>query len=107
RQRENIDDSASGGSQYRYESLGYVISAKENHGQQPFERGTIAQIILERDAGVVDEDVQSVDLLGGHANLCGVRDVEHQRRDAAVSVKKRLARAGIDPLRASPQRFVD
>src|SRR5262245_64392966 len=63
RQRENIDDGASGASQYRYESLGYVISAKEIDGQQPFERGTIAQIILERDAGRSEEHTSELQSL--------------------------------------------
>jgi hypothetical protein len=30
-------------------------------GQRPFERGTIAQVIVKRQAGVIDEDIEIVE----------------------------------------------
>jgi hypothetical protein len=39
-------------SQYRQESLGHVICAKEIHCEEPFERGAIAQVVLERNTGI-------------------------------------------------------
>jgi hypothetical protein len=72
-----------------------------------FERGTIAQPIGQRHAGVVDEDVERSDLLRSPLNLGRICDVQGQRRDALVGMNQRLARTGIHPRRASPQGFLD
>jgi hypothetical protein len=73
----------------------------------PFERGTIAQLSGQRHAGVVEEEIERSDLLGNLSNLRRIRDVQGERRDAAVGVKQRLARTGVHPLRASRQGFLD
>jgi hypothetical protein len=72
---------------------------------EPFERGAIAQVVLERNTGIVDEDVQSVDFLDGRPDLRRIGDVQRQGRDPTVGVDKGLARAGIRfaPLRASSE----
>jgi hypothetical protein len=57
--------------------------------------------------GIVDEDIESVDFPDGRANLRGTGHVQCQRRDALIGVGKGLARAGIDPFRASPQSLLD
>jgi hypothetical protein len=45
----------------------------------------VAQIVIERDAGVVDEHVQRTDLLGRPCDLRCVGDIECQRRHPPVS----------------------
>ena len=72
-----------------------------------FERGTIAEVIVVRHAGVVDEDVERLDALDGCLNLRGVGHVQGQGRDAPIRVGQGLARTGVHPLRASPQGFLD
>jgi hypothetical protein len=69
--------------------------------------GTIAQVIGERDAGVVDEDVERCDSFHGLLNLRCVGHVQDQGSDARIRVTQRLARRGIHPLRASPQGLLD
>jgi hypothetical protein len=73
----------------------------------PFERGTIAQVIVSRQASVIDEDIERFDSLDRSLNLRSVGHVQGQWRDALIPVGQRLARTGIHPLRASPQRFLD
>jgi hypothetical protein len=69
----------------------------------PFERGTIAQVIVKRDAGIIDEDIERFCSLDSFANLRSVGHVQGQGRDAPIQVGQGLARPGIHPLRASPQ----
>ena len=71
-----------------------------------FDHRAIAQIIVERDAGVVDEDIERCDFLDCRLNLRSVRDVERQRRDTRVGMRQRLARSGIDAPGAALQCFV-
>ena len=73
----------------------------------PFERGAIAQVIIERQAGVVDEDVERPDSPDSALNLLGIGYVQGQRRDALIQVGQGLARTGVHPLRASAQGFLD
>ncbi len=73
----------------------------------PFERGTIAQVIVKRQAGVIDEDIERFDSLDSSLSLRSVGHVQGQGRDAPIQVGQGLARAGIHPLRASPQGFLD
>jgi hypothetical protein len=73
----------------------------------PFEHGTIAQIVVQRDAGVVDEDIESFDLIGSCLDLGGAGHVKGQGRDAPAGVSQGLARAGIHPLRASGESLSD
>ena len=72
-----------------------------------FEHGTIAQIIVKRQAGVVDEYIERFDSLDSVLNLRSVGHVQGQGRDAPIQVGQGLARTGIHPLRASPQGFLD
>ena len=39
-----------------------LIGAEEVDGEKPFDRGTIAQVIVKRYAGVVDEDIERSDV---------------------------------------------
>ena len=73
----------------------------------PFERGKIAQVIVKRHAGVVDEDIEGFDPLDSGLNLRHVRDVQGQGRDAPIQVDQRLARTRIHPFRPSSQGFLD
>src|SRR5205823_7184251 len=93
--------------QLRQEGLGYAIGAEEVDGEVPFERGTIAQVVVERDAGVVDEDIERFDVLDGCLNLRRIGDVEGQRRDPRIRVNQGLPRTGIDPSGATEQGLLD
>ena len=84
-----------------------MVGAEEIHSQQPLERGPIAELVLQRDTGIVDEDVEVCDLAGGRPDLSGIGDVERERRNAGVSVDEGLPRAGVDPGRASAQCLLD
>ena len=50
----------------------------------PFERGTIAQVIVKRQAGVIDEDIERLDSLDSCLNLRRVGHVQGQGRDATI-----------------------
>jgi hypothetical protein len=72
-----------------------------------FKRGTFAEVIEERQAGVVDEHVERLDTLDRCLSLRSVGHVQGQGRDPPILVHQRLARTGVRPLRASPQRLLD
>ncbi len=72
-----------------------------------FEHGTITQVIEQRDAGVVDEDVKRLDLPGRVLNLRGAGHVQGQGRDPLVGAGQGLARAGIHPPGTSAEGFFD
>jgi hypothetical protein len=65
-----------GPGQKRQEGLGHAPGAEQVDGQVPFQRGRIAQVVVTEHAGVVDEDVERVDLLGGCLDLRGVGHVQ-------------------------------
>jgi hypothetical protein len=72
-----------------------------------FDHVEIAEIVVDGDAGIVDEDVEGVDVVGCLPDLLNVGHVQRQRRDAPVQVGEGVARTGIHSLRASPQGFLD
>ena len=61
------------------------------------ERAAIAEVVVERHAGVVDEDVERLDPLDRGLDLRRVGHVEDQRRDAPVAMGDRPAGAGVHP----------
>ena len=69
--------------------------------------GAIAQVVVEGDAGVVDENVEGLDRSTARLDLRRVGHVQDQGRDPLVMVGKRPAGAGVHPACASPQRFLD
>ena len=73
----------------------------------PFEGVTIAEVGIEPDAGVVDEDVEGLDSLDCGTDLRRVGHVQVQRRHAPIGVGQRLTRSGVHTVRASPQSFLD
>ena len=62
--RHVVDDGALGTSQQRQEGLGDAVGAEEVDGEMLFERGPLAEVVVERDARVVDEDVERLDAVG-------------------------------------------
>ena len=94
-------------SQVRQEGLGHAEGAEEVDGEVAFEHGTIAQVVVERDASVVDEDVERADYPGSFLDLRRAGHVQGQRGDALVWVGQRHTRAGIHPLRVPAKRFFD
>src|SRR5713226_4359591 len=68
-QRQIVDNGSPGTSQQRQEGLGHAVGAEEVDGEVLFERGTIGDVIVKRQAGVVDEDIERSDLIGSCLNL--------------------------------------
>ena len=93
--------------QQRQEGLGHAVGAEEVDGQVLLEHGTIAQVVIERDAGVVDEDVERPDLLGRGLDLRRAGHVQDQGGDAPVRVGQGLPRARVHPAGASAEGFGD
>src|ERR1700685_1908215 len=66
----------------------------------------VPEVAVERDARVVDEDVERLDLADGFPDLPGVRHVQGQGGDAHVGVSPAHARAGVYPPRTPAQGLV-
>jgi hypothetical protein len=61
-QGQVIDDGPFGARQQRQESASYIERSKEVDGQVLLDSIEIGQIVVDRDAGIVDEDVEGLDL---------------------------------------------
>ena len=72
----------------------------------PFETSALAQVIVKVQAGVVDQDIESFDILDSILNLRGVGHIQGQGCDTPIGMCKGLPRSRIHPLRASPQGFL-
>src|SRR5262249_51355330 len=107
RHRQVVDDGPPRTSQQWQECPGHAVRAEQVDGEDALECGAIAEVIAKRQAGIVDEEIERLDLLDGSLNLRRVRHVQRQRRDAPVRVGQGLARTRIYPLRTSPEGFVD
>ena len=83
------------------------MCAEEVDGEVLVECGTIAQVVVQRHAGVVDEDIERLDPGDSCLDLRRVGHVQGQRRDAPIRVGQGLARTGVHPPRASPQGLLD
>src|SRR5580658_1895392 len=66
-----------------------------------------AQIVVESDARVVNENVEGVDLAGRPLDLLNAGDIERQRGYAFIGESECAACSCIDPLRSSPERLID
>jgi hypothetical protein len=106
-QRQVVHDGSPGSNQQRQESLGHAIGAEQVDGEVAFECGTITEVVVKCQAGVIDEEIERPDSSGRRLYLCRAGHVQGQRRDAAIRVGQGLARAGVHPLRASAQGFPD
>jgi hypothetical protein len=58
------------------ERVGHVVGAEQDDGQVPFQHGSVAQVVIQGDAGVVDQDVQRSGLIGGCLDLRRVGHVQ-------------------------------
>ncbi len=87
--------------QQRQERLRHAVGAEQIHRKVLLENGAIAEVVVRRDAGVVDENVQRVDLLDGRPDLRGVGHVECEWRDPLVRVRERLPSTGVDAPRTA------
>src|SRR5580765_2283198 len=67
----------------------------------------VAQIVVDRDAGVVDENVERADGRRRLPDLGEIGDVERQRRDALVAKRHRASHRRVHTLGAASQRLVD
>jgi hypothetical protein len=67
------------------------------HGEMPFKHGTIAEVAVKRQTGVIDEDIEPFDFLDSCLNLRGIGHVQGQGRDAPIRFVQRLARTDIHP----------
>ena len=77
--RQVVDDGSLRASQKRQESPRHIQRSVEVNRQVLLDERGVAQIVIERDAGVVDENVQRTDLLGRPCDLRCVGDIECQR----------------------------
>src|SRR5690349_1376955 len=71
------------------------------------EHSAIAEIVGYRNAGVIDQHVERVDLLNGALNLCLLGHVEDQRGDARILSCKRLPRPRVHAHCFLLQRLLD
>lgn len=67
--RDDVDDRSAGTSQRREKRLRHRPGAEQVDGKVLVDRAAIAQIIRQRDAGVVDQYVDRFDCLGSLLNL--------------------------------------
>src|SRR6266568_4766564 len=72
-----------------------------------FDHVRLAQIVVHGDAGVVDEDIQSVDLADCPLDLLGVGDVQRQGRHPFIRMLEWAASSRINPLGSSFERLFD
>ena len=93
--------------QPRRERVRHSEHAEEVDLEVSFDDVRIAQVVVNRDPGVVDEDVEAVDSLDCPVDLRSVGHIEREGRDAAVGNAKRAAASGKHPLRASSEGLVD
>lgn len=105
RERQVVDDCTLGTFQQRQERLRHFQRTQEVDGQVPFDYIEITQIVVDGDAGIVDEDVQGVDFGGRSLDLRNTGHVQRQGSDMPVKVGEDVARSGIHSFRASPQGF--
>ena len=66
-----------------------------------------AQIVVDGDAGVVDEDIERLDLRDSGLNLRRARHVQPDGGHACIDMVQRAASAGVDSAGSSCERFVD
>ena len=71
-----------------------------------FEHRGIAQIVVERDARVVDQHVKRLNLRDGIPDVRGVGHVQRHGDDALIGRSDRSARAGVHPPRSPAQCFL-
>jgi hypothetical protein len=72
----------------------------------PLDDLDIAEIVVDRHAGVVDQDIEAFDRLGRPPNLGGVGHVEDQGRHPCVDERQFASRAGVDARGAPAQGLV-
>jgi hypothetical protein len=72
-----------------------------------FDHIEIAQIVVDGDAGIVDEDVEGVDLVDRPLDLRNAGHVQRQGRHAVVGVLQCAARSRIDSFRPPSKSLID
>ena len=77
------------------------------HGHVLFDDVEAAQVVVDGDAGVVDEDIERLDLRDRGLNLRRVRHVQSHGGHAFIDMVQRAASAGVDSARSSCERLVD
>src|ERR1700689_5449842 len=81
--------------------------SEEVDGQVLLDGVKTAQIVVESDAGIVDEDVKGVDLVGRHLDLLNAGHIERQWGYPFIGDRECAACSRIDPLRSAPKRLID
>jgi hypothetical protein len=106
-ERQHVDDRSAGAGQHRKARLREVVVGVEVDGEVLLERRALAEVVVDRHAGVVDQHVERRDALDGGPDLLGVGDVQDERGDALVGMVQGLPGPGVDPPRASAQGLFD
>jgi hypothetical protein len=85
------------------EGLGHAVGAEEVDRQMLFQRAAVAEVVVEPQARVVDQDVEGPGLPGGGLDLRRAGHVQAQRRDPLAWMSQRLAGAGAHTRRPSAE----
>jgi hypothetical protein len=96
-----------GAPRMRQESARHIQWTEEIDGEVLLEQGRVAQIVVNGDTGIIDEDVEAIDLGAGLLDLRSVGHIEPDRRHARVGGEWRAARSRMDTLRPASQCFGD
>ena len=102
-----VDDGAPRALEQRQKGTGHVEYPEKVDGKGALEDFGIAEVVVRRYAGVVDEEVEAVDRAGGALNVLGAGDVQLHGRNASVCMREWPARSRVHAPRSAAQRFVD
>src|SRR5262249_27323193 len=89
------------------ESARHLQRSEEVDGQMLLDEVGTAQIVVVGDAGIVDEDVEGVDLVDRTLDLRIAGHIQRQGSHAPVGAFQCATRSRIDPLRPPLERLVD
>src|SRR5277367_5323342 len=106
-QRRVVDDRALGLLQLWQEGASHIERPKEIDGELLLESIGVARIIVEGNACVVDEYVQSADFGRSLLNLRGVSDIQLERRYAIIGMLKVTAYGRVDALHTSLESLLN
>jgi hypothetical protein len=102
-----VDDGPFGAFQQWQEGACDIERSEEVDSQLLLEGLGIAQIVVESDAGIVDEDVEGVDPVDRPLDLLHAGHIKRQWGLTFIGDCECAACSRIDPLRSAPQRLID
>ena len=95
-------------SQQRQERLSHAVRAEEVDCEVPFDPCAIAEVIVKVHAGVVDQNVERLDILDRSLNLRRAGHVQRHWRHTLIGILQRFAACSrIYSLCTPPKRLID